>query len=67
VYHPREELSAGVLCEMVEARGQAKFVYVYYPFEPSPFFEWYSTKIFSNEDKMIEFLKETAGKEVHSQ
>jgi adenylate kinase len=62
-YHPREQLSAGVLCEMVQAKGLAKFVYVFYPFEPSPFFEWYATKIISKEDEMIRFLKETAGKE----
>jgi adenylate kinase len=62
-YHPREQLSAGVLCEMVQAKGLAKFVYVFYPFEPSPFFEWYATKIFPKEDEMIEFLKETVGKE----
>jgi hypothetical protein len=60
VYHPREPLSAGVLCEMVQAKGMAKFVYVFYPFEPSPFFEWYSTKIFSNEEEMIQFLIELA-------
>ncbi len=62
-YHPREQLSAGVLCEMVQAKGLAKFVYVFYPFEPSPFFEWYATKIFPKEDELVSFLKETAGKE----
>lgn len=66
VYHPREEISAGVMCEMIQAKGMAKFVYVYYPFEPSPFFEWYSTKIFHDEDEMISFLKEIAGKEIVS-
>jgi adenylate kinase len=59
-YHPREQLSAGVLCEMVQAKGLAKFVYVFYPFEPSPFFEWYATKIFPKEDELVSFLKETA-------
>jgi len=57
VYHPREQISAGVICEMVYAKSLAKFVYVFYPFEPSPFFEWYSTKIFTEEEKLIEFLK----------
>ncbi|MCW4020462.1 MAG: ATP-binding protein [Candidatus Bathyarchaeota archaeon] len=66
-YHPREPLSAGVVSEMIQAKGMAKFVYVFYPFEPSPFFEWYSTKIFPNEDEIIKFLKGTAGKEVNSQ
>jgi len=64
-YHPREQLSAGVLCEMVQAKGLAKFVYVFYPFEPSPFFEWYATKMFPKEDEMTSFLKETARKETN--
>ena len=57
-YHPREQLSAGVMCEMVYSMSLAKFVYAYYPYEPSPFFEWYTTKIFSDEKKMVEFLTE---------
>jgi adenylate kinase len=60
-YHPREQISAGVMCEMVEAKSLAKFVYVYYPFEPSPFFEWYSTKIFLDEKKMIDYMKAYCG------
>ena len=64
VYHPREQISAGVMSEMIQAKGMAKFVYVFYPFEPSPFFEWYSTKIFPEESEMIRFLKEIAGKEI---
>jgi adenylate kinase len=62
-YHPREQISAGVLCEMVQAKALAKFVYVYYPYEPSPFFEWYATKIFSEDDEMVNFLKKIAEKE----
>jgi len=65
-YHPREQISAGVLCEMVQAKGLAKFIYVFYPFEPSPFFEWYATKLFHDEKAMIEFLKQTAGKETNT-
>ena len=63
VYHPREQLSAGVVSEMIQAKGMAKFVYVFYPFEPSPFFEWYSTKIFSKEEEIIRFLREIAGRD----
>lgn len=59
-YHPREQISTGVICEMVEAKSMAKFVYAYYPFEPSPFFEWYSTKIFVEEGQLVDFLKSTA-------
>ena len=59
-YHPREQLSAGVMCEMVYSMSLAKFVYAYYPFEPSPFFEWYTTKIFSDEKKMVKYLTDIA-------
>ena len=65
VYHPREQISAGVMSEMIQAKGMAKFVYAFYPFEPSPFFEWYSTKIFLKEKEIIKFLKEIAGKETN--
>ena len=65
-YHPREELSAGVVSEMIQAKGWAKFVYVFYPFEPSPFFEWYATKIFLDEERMVEFLKDIAEQNANS-
>ena len=56
VYHPRESISAGVMCEMVYAKGLAKMVYAYYPYEPSPFFEWYATRIFQDEKELRDFL-----------
>ena len=56
VYHPRRSISAGVMCEMVYAKSLAKLVYAYYPYEPSPFFEWYATRIFTNVDEMRDFL-----------
>ncbi|MGD2200844.1 MAG: hypothetical protein PVJ38_04320 [Candidatus Bathyarchaeota archaeon] len=56
VYHPRASISAGVMCEMVYAKSLGKLVYVYYPYEPSPFFEWYATRIFTDEDELREFL-----------
>ena len=56
VYHPRESISAGVMCEMVYAKGLAKMVYAYYPYEPSPFFEWYSTRLFQDEKEFRNFL-----------
>jgi hypothetical protein len=31
-------------------------VYVYYPYEPSPFFEWYATRIFTEENELRDFL-----------
>ena len=56
VYHPRESISAGVMCEMVYAKSLAKIVYVYYPYEPSPFFEWYSTMLFQDEKELRDHL-----------
>jgi len=56
VYHPRKSISAGVMCEMVYAKRLAKLVYAYYPYEPSPFFEWYATRIFTDPDEMRDFL-----------
>jgi hypothetical protein len=56
VYHPRASISAGVMCEMVYAKALGKLVYVYYPYEPSPFFEWYATRIFTQEDELRYFL-----------
>jgi adenylate kinase len=56
VYHPRPSISAGVMCEMVYAKALAKMVYVYYPYEPSPFFEWYATRIFDDENDLRDFL-----------
>jgi len=56
VYHPRKSISAGVMCEMVYAKSLAKLVYAYYPYEPSPFFEWYATRIFTDPDELRDFL-----------
>jgi hypothetical protein len=56
VYHPRKSISAGVMCEMVYAKSMAKMVYAYYPYEPSPFFEWYATRIFTDEDELRKYL-----------
>jgi adenylate kinase len=58
VYHPRKSISAGVMCEMVYAKAIAKVVYAYYPYEPSPFFEWYATRIFEDEKDLRDFLIE---------
>ena len=57
VYHPRKSVSAGVVCEMVHAKGGGKMVYAMYPFEPSPFFEYYTNRIFENEIELIKFLQ----------
>jgi hypothetical protein len=41
---------------MVYAKSMAKMVYAYYPYEPSPFFEWYATRIFTDEDELRNYL-----------
>lgn len=60
VYHPIKSISAGVICEMVHAKGSGKMVYAMYPFEPSPFFEYYANRIFKNETDFIDFLQKIA-------
>lgn len=57
VYHPRESISAGVMCEMMHAKIEGKMVYAMYPFEPSPFFEHYSNRIFKTKEEFLEFVK----------
>jgi len=56
VYHPRASISAGVMCEMIYAKAQGKLIYTYYPYEPNIFFEWYSTRMFRNENEFKAFL-----------
>lgn len=57
VYHPRESIAAGVMCEMMHAKIEGKMVYAMYPFEPSPFFEHYANRIFKNKKEFLEFVK----------
>jgi len=58
VYHPRESIAAGVMCEMMHAKIEGKMVYAMYPFEPSPFFEHYANRIFTNKKEFLEFVRE---------
>ena len=51
---------SGVVCEMVYGKTHGKLVYVMYPYEPSPFLEYYSHRIFKNEDQFLAFLKRIA-------
>ena len=60
VYHPVKSISAGVICEMVHAKGSGKMVYAMYPFEPSPFFEYHANRIFKNEAEFTNFLQKIA-------
>jgi adenylate kinase len=60
VYHGIEEISPGVICEMVHAKSYGIPVYALYPKEPSPFFEYYSNRIFRDGNSFLKFLKEVA-------
>lgn len=57
VYHPRKSISAGVMCEMIHAKIEGKMVYAMYPFEPSPFFEYYANRILKTKNEFLEFAK----------
>ncbi len=57
VYYPTPLLSAGVMSEIVHAYAHNKEVYAIYPFEVSPFLEYYCTKIFKTIEEFKEFLR----------
>ncbi len=57
VYYPTKLLSAGVMSEIVHAYAHNKEVYAIYPFEVSPFLEYYCTKIFKSIEEFSDFLK----------
>jgi adenylate kinase len=59
-YHPRKDISAGVMCEMVHAKRDLKKVYAYYPFVPSPWFEFYADKIFTDYRELLKWLPTVA-------
>ena len=59
-YHQRRQISAGVICELVHGKTNGKFVYVMYPYEPSPFLEYYSHRLFTSTEQLLEFLKKAA-------
>ena len=57
VYYPTQLLSAGVMSEIVHAYAHNKEVYAIYPFEVSPFLEYYCTRIFKTIGEFKSFLK----------
>ena len=60
VYYPTTVLSPGVLSEIKYGYTHNKHVYAIFPHESaSPFFEYYTTKIFRDLDSLIDYLKET--------
>jgi adenylate kinase len=60
VYHPRKSISAGVMCEMMHAKIEGKMVYAMYPFEPSPFFDYYANRIFGSKKGFLDFVQSLA-------
>jgi adenylate kinase len=57
VYYPTQLLSAGVMSEIVHAYAHNKEAYAIYPFEVSPFLEYYCTRIFKTIDEFKDFLR----------
>ena len=58
VFYPVTELSAGVLSEMIYAFTHQKDVYAYFPHKISPFFKYYSTKVFERLDDLINYVSQ---------
>ncbi|HVP24306.1 MAG TPA: ATP-binding protein [Conexivisphaerales archaeon] len=56
VYYFLPVMSPGVLSEMSYGYTNKKDVYALFAGQESPFFKYYSTKIFHSEDDMVEFL-----------
>lgn len=56
VYYYVPVMSPGVLSEMTYAFSNAKDVYVVFRGPESPFFRYYSTRIFKDEDELFEHL-----------
>jgi adenylate kinase len=61
VYYFLPVMSPGVLSEMTYGFTNKKNVYAIFKGPESPFFKYYSTKIFQDEDALLGYLKEKAG------
>ncbi len=60
VYYPITTLSPGVLSEINYGFTHNKEVYAIFPHESwSPFFEYYTTRIFKDVDSLLDYLRET--------
>jgi adenylate kinase len=60
VYYFLPVMSPGVLSEMTYGFTNKKNVYAVFKGQESPFFKYYSTKIFQDEEALFEYLKEKA-------
>jgi adenylate kinase len=59
VYYPVKEPSPGVLSELIYGFSHDKEVYMVFPYDISPFLQFYCTKIFKTGAELIDHLKET--------
>ncbi len=59
VYYPVKEPSPGVLSELIHGFSHDKEVYMIFPYEISPFLQFYCTKIFRTGEELIQYLKES--------
>jgi len=59
VYYPVKEPSPGVLSELIHGYSHDKEVYMVFPYEISPFLQYYCTKIFQTGEELIDYLKES--------
>lgn len=57
VYYPVKEPSPGVLSELIYGFSHDKEVYMVFPFEISPFLQYYCTEIFQTGEELIDYLK----------
>jgi adenylate kinase len=59
VYYPVKEPSPGVLSELIYGFTHDKEVYMVFPYEISPFLQFYCTKIFRTGEELIDYLQES--------
>jgi len=60
VYYPVKEPSPGVLSELIYGFTHDKEVYMVFPYEISPFLQFYCTKIFRTGDELIKDLQRSS-------
>lgn len=59
VYYPVREPSPGVLSELIYGFSHNKEVYMVFPYEISPFLQFYCTKIFRTGEELVDHLRES--------
>jgi len=59
VYYPVKEPSPGVLSELIHGFSHDKEVYMVFPYEISPFLQFYCTEIFPTGEELIDHLQKS--------